>query len=111
MQPATEAITLLLQYLDIFYSDPQAWSLLADLYADQGAYAQSMSALGHLMILQTWDSLAVERAAETAYTMGDFQLALKYYLRAVEMETEKGQKDNRTRAWWGVKRVGSVGFS
>ncbi|GMK54657.1 hypothetical protein CspeluHIS016_0112430 [Cutaneotrichosporon spelunceum] len=100
-----ETITRLLKYLDTFYADPQGWSLLAELYADAGAYAQSLTALGHLMVLQTWDSMAVERTAETAYTMGDYQLALKYYLRAVEMETPPtGKPDgHRSRAWWGVK--------
>ncbi|BEI81411.1 hypothetical protein CcaverHIS002_0205710 [Cutaneotrichosporon cavernicola] len=100
-----ETITRLLKYLDIFYADPQGWSLLAELYADAGAYAQSLTALGHLMVLQTWDSMAVVRAAETAYTIGDYQLALKYFLRAVEMETPPtGNPDgHRTRAWWGVQ--------
>ena len=64
------AITSLLTYLDIFYSDPAGWALLAELYADQGLYAQSMTALGHLMLIQSWDSAAVCRAGETAYTMG-----------------------------------------
>ncbi|CAK9786477.1 hypothetical protein CC85DRAFT_252968 [Cutaneotrichosporon oleaginosum] len=100
-----EIITRLLKYLDTFYADPQAWSLLAEMYADAGAYAQSLTALGHLMVLQTWDSMAVVRAAETAYTMGDYQLALKYYLRAAEMETPPAGKaeGHRSRAWWGVK--------
>ena len=64
------AIPLILAYLDIFYTDPAAWSLLAELYADQGLYAQSLTALGHVMVMQTWDSDAVCRAGETAYTMG-----------------------------------------
>lgn len=69
-QSREEMVTRLLKYLDTFYADPQGWSLLAELYADAGAYAQSLTALGHLMVLQTWDSMAVVRAAETAYTMG-----------------------------------------
>ena len=64
------AIPLILAYLDTFYTDPAAWSLLAELYADQGLYAQSLTALGHVMIMQSWDSGAVCRAGETAYTMG-----------------------------------------
>jgi predicted Zn-dependent protease len=63
-------ITLLLGYLDTFYTDPAGWSLLAELYADQGLYAQSLAALGHVMLINTWDSIAVCRAGETAYTMG-----------------------------------------
>ena len=64
------AIQRLLLYLDIFYTDPAGWSLLAEMYADQGLYAQSLAALGHIMIVQNWDSGAVCRAGETAYTMG-----------------------------------------
>jgi hypothetical protein len=98
---------------------------LAELYADQGMYAQSLSALGHLMILQTWDSDAVRRAAETAYTMGyvgqspdvlqraeltrsDYQLALKHFLRTTEMETDPSYPSankTSTRTWWGIKLV------
>jgi hypothetical protein len=66
----TARITAILSYLDTFYSDPQAWSLLAELYAEEGAYGQSLTALGHCMVLQTFNSHFVERAAETAYTMG-----------------------------------------
>ncbi|KAK1923098.1 hypothetical protein DB88DRAFT_493778 [Papiliotrema laurentii] len=102
----TSAIPLLLTYLDTFYTDPAGWSLLAELYADQGLYAQSLTALGHVMVIQSWDSGAVCRAGETAYTLGDYQLALKYYLRAVEMQTDPDDRDSakkNTRAWWGIK--------
>lgn len=68
--PIDKTIGHILAYLDTFYSDPSGWSLLAELYADQGMYAQSLTALGHLMVLQTWDSDAVRRAGETAYTLG-----------------------------------------
>lgn len=96
-----------MKYLDTFHADPEGWSLLADVYAAEGAYAQSLTALGQLMLLQTWDSQAVERAGETAYTSGDYQLALKYFLRAIEMETAPPPDGNllprSMRAWWGVK--------
>ena len=61
-------LPLLLTYLDNFYTDPSGWSLLADLYCELGLYGQALAALGHLMILQTWDSFAVCRAGEIAYT-------------------------------------------
>ncbi|RSH85289.1 hypothetical protein EHS25_005096 [Saitozyma podzolica] len=100
-------ITLLLGYLDTFYTDPAGWSLLAELYADQGLYAQSLAALGHVMLINTWDSIAVCRAGETAYTMGDYQLALKHFLRATEMETPPSgssvEGTPKSRSWWGVK--------
>jgi hypothetical protein len=33
-------------------------------------YAQSLSALGHVMVLQTWDNAAVRKSGEVAYTLG-----------------------------------------
>ncbi|KAL7422879.1 Inositol phosphatase SIW14 [Cryptotrichosporon argae] len=100
--PSAQAtIPLLVTYLDTFYSDPTAWSLLADLYADVGLYQQSLAALSHLLLLQTWDSFAMTRAGETAYTLGDYHLAVKQFLRAVEMEASSAPR--RTRMWWGLK--------
>ncbi|WVR08538.1 hypothetical protein IAU60_005593 [Kwoniella sp. DSM 27419] len=102
--PST-AIPALLKYLDTFYSDPSGWSLLADLYADQGMYHQSLAALAHVMVLQAWDEGAVRRAGEVAYTLGDYQLALKHFLRAAEMEggATSNPDKSRTRSWWGIK--------
>jgi len=42
-----------------------------------------------------------------ALTFSDYQLALKYFLRAIEMQTDPNHKDssNKCRAWWGVKLV------
>lgn len=77
------------------------------------------------MVIQTWDSGAVCRAGETAYTVGcvhskpvscivgahessDYQLALKYFLRAVEMQVEPSDPTGgkkRSREWWGIKLV------
>ena len=68
--PIAQTITHLLSYLDTFYSDPAGWSLLADLYADQGLYPQALSALGHVTVLQTWDNGAVGKSGEVAYTLG-----------------------------------------
>lgn len=47
------------------------------------------------------------RRRRTPLTSSDYQLALKYYLRATEMQTPPtGKPDGqRTRAWWGVKMV------
>ncbi|OCF38573.1 hypothetical protein I317_07660, partial [Kwoniella heveanensis CBS 569] len=99
------AITNLLTYLDIFYSDPAGWSLLAELYCEQGMYPQALGALGHLMSVQSWDEGVVRRAGEVAYTLGDYQLALKHLLRAAEMEGGKATNPNptRTRTWWSIK--------
>ncbi|WVQ85954.1 hypothetical protein IAT38_008122 [Cryptococcus sp. DSM 104549] len=95
----------ILSYLDIFYSDPGAWSLLADLYCEQGLYPQALNALGHMSLINGWDEGIIRRSGEVAYTMGDYQLALKHFLRAAEMQGGKGVNPNtkRTRVWWGIK--------
>ncbi|WWD22566.1 hypothetical protein CI109_107059 [Kwoniella shandongensis] len=101
----SETIPKLLSYLDTFYSDPSGWSLLADLYAEQGMYTQSLGALGHLALINGWDEGVLRRSGEVAYTAGDYQLALKHFLRAAEMEGGEGVNPNtkRTRSWWGIK--------
>ncbi|WVW80838.1 hypothetical protein I302_102827 [Kwoniella bestiolae CBS 10118] len=101
----SSAIPPLLKYLDTFYSDPSGWSLLSELYCEQGMYVQSLDALGHLLSLQPWDEGAVRRAGEVAYTLGDYQLSLKHFLRSIEMQgtSETNPNPKRTRTWWGVK--------
>ncbi|KAE8541360.1 hypothetical protein D1P53_002719 [Cryptococcus gattii VGV] len=103
--PSPSAISSLLSYLDIFYSDPAAWSLLSDLYSEQGLYSQALGALGHLSIINSWDDGVVRRCGEVAYTLGDYHLALKYFLRAAEMQggKETNVNSHRTRTWWGIK--------
>ncbi|TYJ54376.1 hypothetical protein B9479_004964 [Cryptococcus floricola] len=103
--PSSAAIPLLLSYLDTFYADPMAWSLLAELYCEQGLYPQALSALGHMSIINNWDDGILRRSGEVAYTSGDYQLSLKHFLRAAEMQGGKASNLNtsRTRTWWGIK--------
>ncbi|ODN99481.1 hypothetical protein L198_03325 [Cryptococcus wingfieldii CBS 7118] len=103
--PSSAAIPLLLSYLDTFYADPMAWSLLAELYCEQGLYPQALSALGHMSIINNWDDGILRRSGEVAYTLGDYQLSLKHFLRAAEMQGGKASNLNtsRTRTWWGIK--------
>jgi hypothetical protein len=48
-------------------------------------YAQSLSALSHLILLAPHNPYHLLRHAETAYTLADFPLAYKEFLRVVEM--------------------------
>jgi predicted Zn-dependent protease len=66
----SHSIPLLLTYLDTYYTDAQGWSLLADLYCELGLYAQGLTALGHVLVVQGWDGGAVSRSGGVAYTMG-----------------------------------------
>lgn len=48
-------------------------------------YAQSLSCLGDLILLEPTNTFYVLRHAETAYTIGDYALAYRGFLRAFEM--------------------------
>jgi hypothetical protein len=72
-------------------------------------YPQSLSALSHTLLLNPQNPFHVLRAAETAYTAQDVPLALKFFLRAVEMMDEGADEPTGsgivTRGWYGVKLV------
>jgi len=90
----------LITYLDTFYGDPEAWLELADVYASMAMFPQSLSSLSHVLLLIPQNPFYVLQAAETAYTALDIPLALKFFLRSVEMVPEGGAS---TRGWYGVK--------
>lgn len=94
------AVDELITYLDAFYTDPEAWLELADIYASMSLYLQSLSSLSHVLLLIPQNPFYVLQAAETAYTALDIPLALKFFLRSVEMVPEGGAS---TRGWYGVK--------
>jgi len=94
------AVDELITYLDAFYTDPEAWLELADIYASMSLYPQSLSSLSHVLLLIPQNPFYVLQAAETAYTALDIPLALKFFLRSVEMVPEGGPS---TRGWYGVK--------
>ncbi|KAF8314418.1 TPR-like protein [Clavulina sp. PMI_390] len=106
-----EALEELLVIVDTWYTDVEAWLELADLYAECGLYSQSLSALSHTLLLNPQNPFHVLRSAETAYTTQDVPLALKFFLRAVEMMDDAadgsgspaGLAGAATRGWYGVK--------
>lgn len=70
------------------------------------SYAQSLSALSHLLLLVPQNPYYLLRHAETAYTLGDIPLAYKEMLRVVEMsEGVNGIGGPSLRAAMGVKLV------
>lgn len=69
-------------------------------------YAQSLSALSHLILLVPQNPFYLLRHAETAYTLGDIPLAYKEMLRVVEMsDGVEGVGGPALRAAIGVKLV------
>ena len=56
------------------------------------------------MLIAPQNPFYVLQAAETAYTDGDVPLAIKFFLRTVEL-TEDAKGGVARRAWFGVKSV------
>jgi len=68
------------------------------------SYAQSLSALSHLILLVPHNPYHLLHHAETAYTMGDFNLAYLEFLRVIEMSDGVGAVGGAgRRAAMGVK--------
>ncbi|KAF8336347.1 uncharacterized protein EI90DRAFT_2864016, partial [Cantharellus anzutake] len=97
IQLATEE---LIKYLDAFYGDHEGWLELADIYASNAQYDPSLASLSHVLLLVPQNPFYVLQAGETAYTARDVPLALKFFLRVVEMAPTGGPS---TRGWYGVK--------
>lgn len=72
-------------------------------------YAQSLSALSHLLLLVPQNPFYLLRHAETAYTLGDIPLAYKEMLRVIEMsDGVQAEGGPGLRAAIGVKLVRCV---
>jgi hypothetical protein len=69
------------------------------------SYEQSLSALGDLILLQPHSSFWQLRYAETAYTMGDYALAYRSFLRTIELAGSMQSGGLGRRAALGVKLV------
>ncbi|PLW27167.1 hypothetical protein PCASD_22136 [Puccinia coronata f. sp. avenae] len=75
-------IQLLVDHLDTVYSDPEGWLQLADAYASLG--------------LNTFHIL---RNAETAYTVGEYELSYKTYLRVIELSDRISSESKGGPCW------------
>jgi len=85
-------IELLVEHLDTVYSDVEGWQQLAEIYASIGQYRHSLACVSDLILLQPQNPFWSLRYAETAFTLGDYKLAYRSYLRTMELSgpMEKG---------------------
>ncbi|KZS90519.1 TPR-like protein [Sistotremastrum niveocremeum HHB9708] len=105
------AVQELSTLLDTFYTDVEGWLELGSIYSSCNQYTSALQCLSHAMILAPQNAFYILEAAETAYSAADIPLALKFYLRVVEMLDEpptSGTTPSRPegptlRAWYGVK--------
>lgn len=98
-----KGVDLLVDYLDTYYNDHEAWLQLADTYASVNMCARSfplrhvrqtdrkqrhpqeLTALSHAILLQPNDAFALLRHAETSLKLGDYDTSVKEALRVIEM--------------------------
>ncbi|KAJ2341685.1 tetratricopeptide repeat domain-containing protein, partial [Coemansia sp. RSA 2671] len=91
------AISELVTYLDTHGNDFEAWIELSHLYLAQHMYSQAAFCLEEVILLQPANHFFHLQYAELQYTMGNLDLALKEYLRVVELSTDN------VRGFYGVK--------
>jgi cytochrome c-type biogenesis protein CcmH/NrfG len=70
-------------------------------------YTSSLQALSHALVIAPQNPFYVLQFAETAASNGDWALALKMFLRSVEMleHEDTAGGGEATRGWMGVKLV------
>ncbi|KAI0312715.1 TPR-like protein [Amylostereum chailletii] len=106
-----KAVSELSEFLDTFYTDVEGWVELAEIYASCHQYPYSLQSLSHVLLLAPQNPFYVLQAAETAYTAGDIPLAIRFFLMAVDMTDDTGDKPAKDapptgitiRAWYGVE--------
>ncbi|KAJ2365675.1 tetratricopeptide repeat domain-containing protein [Coemansia sp. RSA 2611] len=94
-----EAVAQLAAYLDTHSNDFEAWLELAHLYMRNHRLAQAAFCLEEVILQQPANHYFHLCYAELCYSMGRLDLALKEYLRVVELSTDN------LRAFYGVKLV------
>ncbi|KAM0787038.1 hypothetical protein ACM66B_006304 [Microbotryomycetes sp. NB124-2] len=98
----SKGIDMLVSFLDTFYNDTDAWAQLAQAYQSMQLYSQSLSALSHLLLLAPYNPFYLLWHAETAYTLHDYPLAYKEFLRVIELS-------DGVQAQGGVGRRAAIG--
>ncbi|KAI7832035.1 hypothetical protein BX661DRAFT_179692 [Kickxella alabastrina] len=91
------AIKELVEYLDTHGNDFEGWLELSSLYLSQHLYPQAGFCLEEVILQQPANHYFHLCYAEINYTMGKLDIALKEYLRVVELSTDN------VRGFYGVK--------
>ena len=105
--------------LDTFYTEPDGWLELADMYASCQQYTYALQSLSHSLLLSPQNPSYFLQYAETAYLAEDVPLALKTFLQVVDMtdddDGDLAPSDSiptgiTLRAWFGAKLVRSLSY-
>ncbi|PVU91518.1 hypothetical protein BB559_004113 [Furculomyces boomerangus] len=93
----SSAIKALLQHVDNFPNDLESWIKLSQLYLDEHLYPQAAYCIEELILMNPVNHFYHLKYAEIQYTLGNIEMALKYYLSVVELS-----RDN-VQGFYGVK--------
>eukprot|EP00397_Hematodinium_sp_SG-2012_P031464 GEMP01033401.1.p1 GENE.GEMP01033401.1~~GEMP01033401.1.p1 ORF type:complete len:288 (+),score=62.31 GEMP01033401.1:35-898(+) len=92
----SEAIEECNAYLDIFQTDNDVWHELAELYVVESNYAKASFCFVELVLQNPRNMYAIISYAELQYTLGDHEVARKYFCLATHLD------DKNLRALWGL---------
>ncbi|RKP12674.1 hypothetical protein BJ684DRAFT_20803 [Piptocephalis cylindrospora] len=92
------AIGKLVEYVDCYTNDLEAWMELSALYQSQCMYKQAAYCQEELILLQPIHHLHQITYAEIMYTLNQMEVAAKSYCRALELSTA------HPRALYGLKQ-------
>lgn len=85
-----DQINMLVEYLDIYSGDQEAWSYLSGLYESQGMFRQAIFCVEEMVLANTMLHFNFERLGRLFLEMKDVEKSLKYYLKAIELcESDK----------------------
>ena len=93
---APDAAKRLVAFLDTFCSDPEAWSMLHELYLSQQQYKRAAFCVEELVLINPMAYIYHLRAGEIMYTLGmspsgshdQLLTARKYFAHALELKPE-----------------------
>jgi tetratricopeptide (TPR) repeat protein len=91
-----EAVQKLVEYVDIYMQDTEAWTQLAKLYTLHGKYAEAAFCFEELLIHRPQDPFYQTRYADLQVLNGELMVAIKYYCYTIK------HCEDHTRSLYGL---------
>jgi tetratricopeptide (TPR) repeat protein len=91
-----DAISSIIDQLDVFSADTELWHELSMLYMGQCSYTKAASAFEEVLLADPKSFYNLLVYAEMEFSAGEVDLARKYYCKALEY------RSNEPRALWGL---------
>jgi tetratricopeptide (TPR) repeat protein len=91
-----EAVKKLVEYVDIYMQDTEAWAQLAKLYTLHGKYAEAAFCMEELLIHSPQDPFYQTRYADLQVLNGELMIAIKYYCYTIK------HCEDHTRSLYGL---------